>query len=136
MTDSLPAGNPSTPPADRPARVVTRDERVGAVLDALDDAACRAILEATSDGPLPAKGVSEATGVPLSTTYRKLARLAELDLLDERIQIRGSGKHTVHFTLTIERAVVEFDQEGNVILRLERTDGVDEQPAQDPTTMG
>jgi len=73
-----------------------------AVLDALDDPACREIVSALSE-PMTAEEISDATDIPLSTTYRKLDRLTEASLLEEGVEIRSDGQHA-------SRYVVAFDE--------------------------
>lgn len=70
---------------------------VGPVLTALADEDCRAILRAIGTGSLTANECSERCDLPLSTTYRKLERLAGADLLTERIRIREDGKHASQY---------------------------------------
>jgi DNA-binding transcriptional ArsR family regulator len=89
-----------------------------AVLDALDDSDCRAIVSAL-DEPMTADRVSEAADVPLSTTYRKLDLLTEASLLEEGIEIREDGQHATRYAVDFEAVVIaltesrEFDVEIN-----------------------
>ncbi|MFA9517401.1 helix-turn-helix domain-containing protein [Halopenitus sp. H-Gu1] len=101
-------------------RRIDDEKRVQEVLGALDDADCRAILEATSDETLSANEVSEACNLPLSTTYRKLDLLTEAELLEERTRIRRSGKHASEYSRTVEDVVVSLDPQGGVELRISR----------------
>ena len=67
-----------------------------AVLAALDDEGCRALLLAAEDS-YSAQELSERADVPLSTTYRKLEQLADAKLVAEETQIRTDGKHTTRY---------------------------------------
>jgi DNA-binding transcriptional ArsR family regulator len=87
-----------------------------AVLDALDDPACRAIISVLSE-PMTAEEISEAADIPLSTTYRKLDRLTEASLLEEGVEIRSDGRHA-------SRYLVAFD-EVSIGLSADREFGVD-----------
>jgi DNA-binding transcriptional ArsR family regulator len=68
-----------------------------AVLAALDDDACREILEATAEESLTATELSEQCDIPMSTAYRKVEKLAEADLVEERVRINTSGKHATEY---------------------------------------
>ncbi|MFB6228890.1 MAG: helix-turn-helix domain-containing protein [Halobacteriales archaeon] len=100
------------------------------VLDALDDPDCRTIVKRLTD-PMTASDISEATDVPLSTTYRKLELLTEASILEERTEIREGGHHTTRYVLDFEslRIALSDDQEFEVsITRPTRT--ADEQLSQ------
>jgi DNA-binding transcriptional ArsR family regulator len=95
------------------------DERaVQQLLDALDDADCRAILDATREDALTANEVSEALDLPLSTTYRKLDILTEADLLDERLRVRQSGEHTNEYTRSVDDVVISLGSQGETEVRV------------------
>ena len=69
-----------------------RDEELDtqAVFDALADPDCRAIL-ATLDEPRPAKQVAQECDMAQTSTYRKLERLSEADLVAEETEVRSDG---------------------------------------------
>ncbi|WP_435129975.1 helix-turn-helix domain-containing protein [Halobaculum sp. D14] len=100
--------------------VLTDDEEVQEVLDVLDDDACRDILDATDDEPLSANEVSDACDLPLSTTYRKLERLTDAGLLDERVRIRRSGRHLSEYVRLLEDVVISLDADGAVELQVSK----------------
>jgi DNA-binding transcriptional ArsR family regulator len=89
------------------------------VLDALDDEDCRAIIEAL-DEPLTAKAVSEASDVPLSTTYRKLDLLTDAALLEERAVLQEDGHHTTEYEVAFEEVVVRLDEDRQLDVGIER----------------
>lgn len=90
---------------------------------ALEDADCRAIMDATSEETLSAAELSEECDLPLSTTYRKIDKLVDADLLEERIRIRKSGKHTSEYVLGVDDLVVSVESSGGMTLRVTpRTD--------------
>lgn len=60
---------------DGSGEVLDTEDAVQTVLDAFEDADCRAILDRTSDESLTASEVATACDLPLSTTYRKLELL-------------------------------------------------------------
>lgn len=71
------------------------------VLDALDDADCRTIIQHL-DEPMTATEVSEECDIPMSTTYRKLDLLTEASLLAEGTEIRPDGHHATRYRLDFE----------------------------------
>jgi predicted transcriptional regulator len=93
-------------------------EEIQYVLDALDDADCRAILEATSEDALSANEVSDACDLPLSTTYRKLELLTDAGLLEERTRICTTGKHSGEYVRTVEDVVVSLGTGGEMGLEV------------------
>jgi DNA-binding transcriptional ArsR family regulator len=74
-------------------------ERVDTILGILDDSNNRAILEATSDEPQSAQELADRCGLALSTTYRKVNRLVDAGLLEERRRITSGTKHVTVFVL-------------------------------------
>lgn len=96
------------------------DDAVEAVLGALEDPDCRAILDETGDSALTASEVAEACDLPTSTTYRKLDILAEASLVEERVRIRRSGKHASEYARAVDDIVVTMGPDG-VAVRLSAT---------------
>jgi DNA-binding transcriptional ArsR family regulator len=94
------------------------EDTTDALLGALDDSDCRAILEAASQEALSASELSETCDLPLSTTYRKVDRLTDVGLLDEQLRLRRSGKHTGEYTLAIEQLHLAIDPETGIQLRV------------------
>jgi DNA-binding transcriptional ArsR family regulator len=92
--------------SSKDVRTAIDEDADEALLDAFDDAYCRAILDATSERALSAKEISEACELPLSTTYRKLKQLTDADLLDERTRICRTGKHASEYRRVVEDVVV------------------------------
>lgn len=81
------------------------------VLGALEDEDCRAIITSLEE-PMTASEISDVSGVPLSTTYRKLELLDEASLLSESTEIRSDGRHTSRYAVDFEevRVVLDDDQ--------------------------
>jgi len=77
---------------------VTSDDDVDeqAVFEALADPDCRDILEAL-DEPLTAQEVATACDLPQTSTYRKLQRLSEAGLVEERTRVRTDGHHATTY---------------------------------------
>ncbi|WP_226013200.1 winged helix-turn-helix domain-containing protein [Halomicrobium salinisoli] len=80
------------------------------VLDALDDDDCRAIVSVL-DEPMTASEISDESGVPLSTTYRKLEQLTEASLLYEGVELRPDGQHASRYAISFEDVVISLDDE-------------------------
>jgi len=78
------------------------------VLDALDDQDCRKIVGALAE-PMTASEISEASGVPLSTTYRKLELLTDSSLLYEGVEVRSDGQHASRYAIDFEEVVIALD---------------------------
>lgn len=79
------------------------------VLDALDDEDCRAIVSVLAE-PMTASEISDESGVPLSTTYRKLELLTESSLLYEGVEVRADGQHASRYDIDFEQVVITLDE--------------------------
>ncbi|GGN22606.1 ArsR/SmtB family transcription factor [Halarchaeum nitratireducens] len=89
------------------------------VLDALNDADCRAFLDALEE-PMTANELSEACDVPLSTTYRKLELLTDATLVDEETEVRSDGRHRSRYRAAFDSLEVAFDDDHDLDLDVER----------------
>ena len=89
------------------------------VLDALDDPACRKIVSALEE-PMTADEISEASGVPLSTTYRKLDLLTEASLLEEGLEIRSDGQHASKYSIAFEDVVIGLSEDREFTVEVSR----------------
>ena len=89
------------------------------VLDALDDPDCRAILEAL-DEPITTKEIADRCGIALSSTYRKVERLADASMLDERVEVRADGHHTTTYAVDIEAVLIALNETREFELTIER----------------
>lgn len=99
--------------------VSERSPSVQAVLDALEDPACRTIVE-TVDTPMTASEISDACSIPLSTTYRKLDLLTEATLLEEQTEIREDGHHTTRYVLAVESVELSLSEDGEFEVEIVR----------------
>jgi DNA-binding transcriptional ArsR family regulator len=79
------------------------------VLDALDDEDCRQIVSVLEE-PMTASEIAEASGVPLSTTYRKLDLLTESSLLYEGVEVRSDGQHASRYAIDFEEVVIALNE--------------------------
>ncbi len=89
------------------------------VLDNLADEDCRELIRAM-DEPRDAGALAERTEVPVSTTYRKLDRLADATLVDERIDIRDDGRHTSMYVPDFDRVVISLTDDRELELEIVR----------------
>ncbi|WP_313693375.1 helix-turn-helix domain-containing protein [Halorarum halobium] len=89
------------------------------VADALEDDACRAIVSALEE-PMSAQRVAEAADVPLSTTYRKLDKLTDASLVEERTEVRPDGHHRSRYVVDFERIILALDEERDFEVDVER----------------
>jgi DNA-binding transcriptional ArsR family regulator len=80
------------------------------VLAALDDEDCRSIVSVL-DEPMTASEISEASGVPLSTTYRKLEQLTESSLLYEGVEVRTDGQHASRYAINFEEVIIALSED-------------------------
>ncbi|APW96532.1 transcriptional regulator [Halobiforma lacisalsi AJ5] len=93
----------------------------GTVLSALDDDACRAILEATSQEALTATELSDQCDIPTSTAYRKVEKLTDAGLVEEKVRINTSGKHATEYRTCFDDVVVSL-ADGSVELELTKAE--------------
>ena len=95
-------------------RTIEHDGDVRTILEALDDDACRNILEATSEAARTANELSETCNLPLSTAYRKLELLTGTGLLVERTRVSRAGKHASEYVRAVEEVRVPLGTNGEV----------------------
>ncbi|MFB6196540.1 MAG: helix-turn-helix domain-containing protein [Haloplanus sp.] len=100
-------------------------DEMQAMLDALQDADCRTVLDATSEKPLSASELSEACDLPLSTTYRKLDTLTEVGLLAERTRLCPDGKHASEYIRSAEDVCLSPAADGGFELTVSWRDCAD-----------
>lgn len=101
---------PHRPSADRSS---TNSVDTEAVLTALEDPDCRALLEETAEEPLTAGELTDRCEIPRSTTYRKVEQLTEAGLLEERVRLSTDGKHASEYRRTFDDVTVSLrDTEG------------------------
>ena len=103
---------------------VTADTDIEGLLGTLEDPDCRAIIEATSTEALSASELSEECDLPLSTTYRKLDKLTEVDVLEERVRLSRSGQHTSEYRLRIDQIELSVDPGSGITLRISNADPI------------
>ncbi|WP_336037847.1 helix-turn-helix domain-containing protein [Halobacterium yunchengense] len=112
MSQSHPRGALRAGRTDDGPATLTDSDDVQRVLDAVDDADCRAILEATRDDALTVNEVADACDLAQSTAYRKVDILDDAGLLEESLRIRQSGKHVAEYACGVDDVTLTVDGDG------------------------
>ena len=104
-----------------PREVLSKEESppIASILDAIADDDCRALIQAMSE-PRTAAELSDVSGVPLSTTYRKIDQLTEASLIDEIIEIRDDGRHTSRYYPDFQTIEINLQEDRNMDLEITR----------------
>jgi response regulator of citrate/malate metabolism len=92
-----------------------------ALLTALQDEDCQAIVEAVEDEALSATELAETCDLPTSTTYRKLDTLTDAALLDERLRLSASGSHEREYVAGRVDLTISVESGATVDVQAERT---------------
>lgn len=90
-----------------------------AVLDALDDAGCRAILRETAE-LMTANELVDACDIPKSTLYRKLELLSQASLVREQDTINPGGGRTTKYERDFADVTISIDEGGDFSVTVER----------------
>ncbi|MBX0288059.1 helix-turn-helix domain-containing protein [Halomicroarcula sp. F13] len=90
-----------------------------AVVDALDDPDCQAILRETVD-PMTATELTEACDIPKSTLYRKLDLLSTASLVRERDQINPGGGRVTQYERDFEDITISMTKSGEFSVAVDR----------------
>lgn len=89
------------------------------VLDALDDADCRAILRETAE-PMTATELIDTCDIPKSTVYRKLELLSRASLVREQDTINPGGGRTTKYERDFDDVTISMDDENDFSVTVER----------------
>lgn len=104
---------------------LTEEAEIESLLGTLEDPDCRAIIEATTGEALSASELSDRCDLPLSTAYRKVDRLTDVGVLEERVRLSRSGQHTSEYTLQVDSIQLSVDPESGIVIQIS-----EEQPLQ------
>jgi predicted transcriptional regulator len=85
------------------------DDRKDTLLEVVSDKYCRAILEATMNGPKAAIEISADTQIPISTVYRRLQLLFDNKLLAISGSITSEGKKHFLYKSRIKAITSQFN---------------------------
>ncbi|WP_313692081.1 helix-turn-helix domain-containing protein [Halorarum halobium] len=106
------------------------------VLNALDDADCRAILGETAE-PMTATELIDACDIPRSTLYRKLELLSDASLVREQDSINPGGGRTTTYRRDFDDVILTMDEDDDFSVTVERPPrNVDERLAEIWSKMG
>lgn len=86
---------------------VNADHDASAIAALLADDCARTILVATREAAMPVSDLADACGVSEPTVYRRIERLREHDLVEERTRIAADGNHRTVYAATPD--TLEFD---------------------------
>lgn len=106
----------STDTGDGAQQRFTEDDERNRLLGVLEDTHCRAIIEATGEKPRSARELAEQCDIALSTTYRKIRKLLEAELLEKRIRITGTHEHKHEYALRVDHIEIRVTPENGVEL--------------------
>ncbi|QUO47173.1 MULTISPECIES: helix-turn-helix domain-containing protein [Halorubrum] len=95
---------------------------VGRLLDALSEETNRTILSAL-DEPTSVADLVERCDIPMSTVYRRLDTLRELDLVTEHVSIDAEKGRYRRYERNVSRVSVTVDESGRLRARVERPNG-------------
>jgi hypothetical protein len=80
-------------------------------MDALGDPVIRRVLVETHPGPKTVQELYQSTGIPLTTLYRKLHEMQDIDLVGiERSAITPDGKRVDFYRSRLEEVQVELKE--------------------------
>lgn len=89
------------------------------ILDALDDPACRAILQETIE-PMSANELLNACDIPRSTLYRKLELLSSASLVRAQEKINPGGGRVTYYERSFEDITISMDETGTFSVNIDR----------------
>lgn len=95
---------------------------IDAISGVIDDEACRAIITAL-DRPMTVPEIAEETGLPLSTTYKKLDDLSETSLVRETTPIASSRHGKSRYVTDFSEIAIELADDRSFRVRVERVVG-------------
>jgi len=96
------------------------EEELAAIASLIEDEYARAILRHTSEQPLSANELMDRCDASKATTYRRIDRLREHDLLESYQEYDPEGHHYEVYAATLEELSVRLDG-GEFVVELDRT---------------
>lgn len=112
VSDHLTTENGTTDPM--------AEEELAAIASLLEDDYARAILRHTSEQPLSANDLMDRCDASKATTYRRIDRLREHDLLESYQEYDPDGHHYEVYAATLDELNVRLD-DGEFVVELDRT---------------
>ena len=92
------------------------------VLAALDDEGCREIITVL-DEPMTAPEIADAADLPLSSTYRKLDRLTEAQLVTETVGVRQGRHRSSRYVVDFDRLSIGLNDDGEFRVEIDQAAG-------------
>jgi DNA-binding transcriptional ArsR family regulator len=108
-----------------PGRTTETTADPHAILEALDDATCRQIIDRLRTARLTAQEVASECDIPQSTTYRKLDLLTDAGLLTATIRLAPSENNPTEYTTAATGATIHLDEDGEFVVELEAVEGAE-----------
>ncbi|WP_435115886.1 helix-turn-helix domain-containing protein [Halolamina sp. C58] len=96
------------------------EEELAAIASLIEDEYARSILRHTSEQPLSATELMDRCDASKATTYRRIDRLREHDLLESYQEYDPDGHHYEVYAATLEEFSVRLD-DGEFVVELDRT---------------
>ncbi|RDI70363.1 ArsR/SmtB family transcription factor [Halopelagius longus] len=101
---------------------MSEDTPSGEVYALLDDEYARRILTSTNTTTKSAKELSEECDASLPTVYRRVERLIDCGLLEERTKLEDNGHHHSVYKARLKRLTVELENDELKLTIEEQTD--------------
>ncbi|ELZ49209.1 transcriptional regulator TrmB [Halorubrum californiense DSM 19288] len=70
------------------------------------------ILTSLEEEPKPARALAEDCGMSRPTVYRRLNRLTDAGLVDDRLRIASDGNHRKEFHLVVSTVSFDLSEDG------------------------
>ncbi|OTF01932.1 helix-turn-helix domain-containing protein [Halorubrum sp. SD683] len=97
------------------------EEELAAIASLLEDEYARAILRHTSEQPLSASDLMDRCDASKATTYRRIDRLREHELIESYQEYDPAGHHYEVYAATLDELTVGLD-DGEFAVSVDRTD--------------
>ena len=95
------------------------EEDLAAIASLLEDEYARAILRHTSEQPLSANDLMDRCDASKATTYRRIDRLREHDLLESYQEYDPQGHHYEVYAASLDELNVRLD-DGEFVVEIDR----------------
>lgn len=89
------------------------------VLEVFADPLNRAILRRISDRPMTAAELTETTGTPHSTMYRKLDQLIDTPLVEATYRLKRDGKHPRQYRCLFDAVQIQWVDRNEQMLSID-----------------
>lgn len=110
--------------------VVREGDELEEVLAALKNERCRKIIRETDREPLSASELSDRCEIPLSTVYRVVQRLVEIQVLEKRVRLSSYPQYTNEYALVADTISIDIGGEPALSLAVSQQGGVSKETDQ------